>query len=94
MNEAGNRNKLKNSDLPEVLFLTKQNCMLCDEALYILENVRKDNPFNLLETDITGDKELYDKYITELPVVFLNGEKIFIHFVDEYELREKLLKCM
>jgi len=80
--------------LPLISFYTKQQCRLCDEAKRVIESVMSDIPCAFNEIDITSDAEIYDTYIEQIPVVYINDEKSFVHFVDEQKLREKLQQCM
>jgi glutaredoxin len=69
---------------------SKNDCCLCDEAKAIIEKVRKITPFDFKETDITKDENLFEKYKYEIPIIFLNGRKIFKYKVDEKEFIKKL----
>ena len=47
--------------------------------------------FELEVVDIGGDDELERRYRVELPVVEIDGERAFAYFVDEEELRARLV---
>ena len=65
-------------------------CHLCERAEDVLERVRRDVPFELVEIDITGRPELESEYREWLPVVEIEGERTFVYFVDEQGLRRRL----
>ena len=75
---------------PAVTLYGRPGCHLCDEARTVLERVRDDAPFELREIDIEGDDELFKRYLERIPVVCLDGEELFEHFVDEAALRRRL----
>jgi glutaredoxin len=68
----------------------RPGCHLCDDARAILERVRVELPFELADVDIETDDALHARYLVRIPVVELDGEELFEHFVDEGELRRRL----
>ena len=68
----------------------KLDCHLCDDARAVLERVRRDHGFELVERDITTDDALHRAYLERIPVVVIDGEEAFDLFVDEAELRRRL----
>jgi glutaredoxin len=68
----------------------RPGCHLCDDARAILERVRVELPFELVDVDIETDDALHARYLVRIPVVELDGEELFEHFVDEGELRRRL----
>ena len=77
---------------PTVILYTRPECHLCDEARDVLEAVRAELPFRLVERDITGDEALHRRYLDRIPVVEIDGEEAFELFVDGAELRERLAR--
>jgi len=73
-----------------VVLYGKEDCHLCDEARAVLERVRVDVPFDLVERDIEQDDALHRRYLERIPVVEMAGEEAFEFFVDEAELRRRL----
>ena len=67
-----------------------QGCHLCDIAREALEALREEVPFDIAETDITGDVELERTYREWLPVVEIEGERISVYRVEEGLVRHKL----
>jgi hypothetical protein len=56
----------------------------------VLAKVRAEIPFELEETDITGDEELERRYRERIPVVLVDGEEAFTYFVHPDGLRRRL----
>ena len=65
-------------------------CHLCENATRVLARVREDVPFELEEIDITGNPELEERYRERIPVVLVDGEEVFTHFVHPDGLRKRL----
>ena len=78
------------SALARVVLYGKADCHLCDEARAVLERVRADVPFDLVERDIERDDALHRRYLERIPVVEVAGEEVFLFFVEEAELRRRL----
>jgi glutaredoxin len=75
---------------PTVVLYGRADCHLCDEARAVLERVRADVPFELVERDIEADDALHRRYLERIPVVEVGGEEAFQFFVEEAELRRRL----
>jgi hypothetical protein len=54
--------------------------------------VRAKATFSLEEVDITSDDDLHRRYLERIPVVTLDGEELFEHFVDEAALQARLYR--
>ena len=80
--------------LVEVVLYTREGCHLCDDARVVLERVRADEPFRLVERDIESDDALHRAYLERIPVVEVAGEEAFQFFVDERELRVRLARVL
>ena len=76
--------------MPEVTLYGRPGCHLCDDARAVLERVRAEVPFALVERDIEADDGLLRAYLERIPVIALDGEELFDFFVDEAELRRRL----
>jgi hypothetical protein len=70
----------------------KPGCHLCDDARAVVERVRERHPFDLREVDITLDPGLFREYGERIPVLALDGEELFDHFVEEAVLVERLCR--
>ena len=75
---------------PRVVLYGKPECHLCDGARVVLERVRAEHPFELVECDITTDDGLLKAYFDRIPVVTVDGAEMFEYFVDEAALRNHL----
>jgi hypothetical protein len=65
-------------------------CHLCESARRVLAQVQSEVPFELEEIDISGDEELETRYRERIPVVLVDGEEAFTHFVHPDGLRRRL----
>jgi redox-sensing transcriptional repressor len=75
-----------------VVLYGRPGCHLCDEARTVLESVRREQPFELIERDIEADDALLAAYLERIPVVTLDGEELFQFVVDEAVLRDRLAR--
>ena len=64
----------------------RPGCHLCDDARLVLERIGA--PFT--EVNIERDDDLHARLLERIPVVTLDGEELFEHFVDEETLRARL----
>ncbi len=76
--------------MSQVVLYGRRGCHLCDDARELLERVRVDIPFELVERDIERDARLLRRFLERIPVVTLDGEEIFDFAVDERALRARL----
>ena len=65
-------------------------CHLCERALAQLRALRDELGFELEEVAIDGDPGLEARYREWLPVVELDGERLFTYYVHEEALRGRL----
>jgi len=68
----------------------KKECCLCDEAMEILERVRVSVPFGLEKIDISGNPALLEEFGLKIPVIFVDGARVFNYRVNENKLRSLL----
>jgi glutaredoxin len=69
---------------------SKPDCHLCEDAIAVLESLRTELDFELVELDITTDEALHRAYFERIPVLELDGEELCEYFVDEKLVRERL----
>jgi glutaredoxin len=74
----------------KVVVYHAEGCHLCERARGILQQVRDDVPFDLEEVDIGGDPALEARYREWLPVVEIDGERVFVYYVDPDAFRRKV----
>jgi glutaredoxin len=67
-----------------------RGCHLCEAALAVVERVRAELSFPLTVVDITGLDDLERRYREALPVVEIDGERVFTFFVTSAGLRARI----
>ena len=72
--------------IPVTLY-TRVGCHLCDVAKNVLDEVRRERPFELTTIDVDSVPELTNRYGLEVPVVMIGGRKAFTVRVDPEALR-------
>ena len=77
-----------------VTLYTRRGCHLCDDARAVIERVRSRTSFSLVEIDIESDDALHRAYLERIPVVELDGQELFEHFVDEATLAARVRRGM
>ena len=93
-----NSSEENNSDInkPLLRLLTKENCMLCEEAKHVLFSApgKYDERLILKEVDIRaeGNEDLFDLYRYEIPVFFLERKFVSKNFIDLEKLEKELVK--
>jgi glutaredoxin len=73
-----------------LLLYTRPGCHLCDDARAAIGRVRAHAHFDLVEIDIESDDALHRAYLERIPVVALDGQELFDHFVDEATLAARV----
>jgi len=74
----------------QVVVYHADGCHLCERALAQVRALREELGFELEEVAIDGDPELEARYREWLPVVELDGERLFTYFVHEDAFRRRL----
>ncbi len=54
--------------------------------------VQRKIPFDFKEMDIESRGDLYEKFKYEIPVVFINNQRVFTYRVSGKELKKMLIK--
>lgn len=67
-------------------------CHLCEPAKATARTVCAELGVPLREVDISGDDALEAAYRASLPVVEIDGRRAFKYFLDEHDLRERLVR--
>ncbi|WP_329219961.1 glutaredoxin family protein [Streptomyces sp. NBC_01485] len=73
-----------------VTLIRKSGCHLCDDAESVIEKVCGELGVPWERKDITEDRELYDQYWEQIPVVLVDGRQHTFWRVDEGRLRKEL----
>jgi glutaredoxin len=76
-----------------VVLYSAPGCHLCERARETLAAVRGELEFDLEEVDISGDDEFEARYRELLPVVEIDGERVFTYFVHADALRRRLAQA-
>jgi glutaredoxin len=76
----------------EVLIYSKPGCHLCDTVKRQLSRLARRHAFSVREVNILNDREAFAQFRLEIPVVFINGEKVFSFHLDEAEFLERLAR--
>jgi glutaredoxin len=74
-----------------VILYGKKECCLCDEAMAVLEKIHASQPFELEKIDISDNPELLLEFGLKIPVIFVDGNRVFNYRVNENKLRSLLL---
>ena len=78
-------------DTIELQLYTKADCPLCDEAKKSLEPLTTQFPIQIEEIDITSNLGLFTKYKELIPVLELEGKRLFVHRIHVKALKRKLI---
>jgi len=76
--------------MKRVVVYHAEGCHLCERALEIVEQVRREREFELVLVDIGGDDALEARYRELLPVLEIDGERAFTYHVTPDGLRARL----
>ncbi|MCH8561498.1 MULTISPECIES: glutaredoxin family protein [unclassified Nesterenkonia] len=74
----------------EVEVLTKQGCHLCKDAVAVAREACAEFSVELIERDITTEKELLASFAEEIPVLRINGQVKDFWRIDPQRLRRLL----
>lgn len=77
--------------MAKLTIYSKKDCHLCEIAKEKLLDINNEIPFSIEEIDIEKDKTLFEKYKYLIPVIEMNGKRIFTYSVDENELKKLLM---
>ena len=72
-----------------VTIYTRPGCHLCEEAKASVLASGCAGEFSLEEVNIDNDPALRERYGYDIPVILINGIKVFKHRVDAGEFRRK-----
>jgi glutaredoxin len=75
---------------PRVVVYHAAGCHLCERALAQVRALRDELAFELEEVAIDGDPELEARYRELIPVVEIDGERVFTYYVHEQAFRRRL----
>ena len=76
--------------IPRVSVFHAAGCHLCERALAKVRALREELEFELEEIAIDGSPELEARYRELIPVVEIDGERVFTYYVHEDAFRRRL----
>jgi glutaredoxin len=76
----------------EVTVFSRSNCHLCEVALEVISEIRKEFQFTITKILIDGDPELEEKYGEQVPVILINNQPHDFVRVDPERFRLALSK--
>ena len=76
--------------MTKVTIYSRPGCHLCDDMKELVRNVARTIPLTLEDIDIYGDDALEERYGLEIPVLFVNGERVANARITENDLRRLL----
>ena len=76
----------------EVSVYSRSNCHLCEVALEVISEIRKDFKFTVTKILIDGNSELEEKYGEQVPVILINNEPHDFFRVDPERFRLAISK--
>ena len=76
--------------MSDLLFLTRDRCLLCVEALPMVEGVARRRGHALTVVDVDSDTGLRIRFGDRVPVVLVNGEEVLSGRFTAAEVRRAL----
>ncbi len=73
VHQMGDDTALEKDGVP-VTFYTKEDCLLCHKAKQKISGIAHEHPIDLNVIDIEQDRELYDQYKNQVPVIYVGDE--------------------
>jgi glutaredoxin len=58
----------------EITVMSKKGCHLCENAIRVLKDLKKEFDFEITILDIESDPSLHDEYWLKIPVLRVDGE--------------------
>lgn len=77
--------------LRQVILYTRPGCHLCEDAAELLERLAQARPLRVVEVNILGDVDLYERYKHSIPVIVIAGGPTLAAPIREAELERALL---
>ena len=68
---------------PEIIVYSKPDCCLCDQVKKKLQELQELYQFVWREINILDDPAAFESFQFEIPVVFIDGRKVFKYHLDE-----------
>ncbi len=78
----------------EIVLYSKPGCCLCDEVKAQLAKLREAYRFDWREVNILEDAPAFEQFKEEIPVIFINGKKVFKFHLDEKDFLRRIEKLL
>ena len=78
------------ASIPRVSVFHATGCHLCERALGKVRALRDELGFELEEVAIDGDADLEARYRELIPVVEIDGDRVFTYYVHDEAFRRRL----
>ena len=78
----------------EVSVYSRSNCHLCEVALEVISEIRKEFEFTISKILIDGNAELEEKYGEQVPVILINNQPHDFFRVDPERFRLAISKII
>ncbi|MEY3636191.1 MAG: hypothetical protein RL147_620 [Actinomycetota bacterium] len=75
-----------------VTIYSRKGCHLCEEALYVLQEMKNELKFEIVEIFIDGDEELEKQFGEQVPVTLIDGVHHDYWRVDPIRFKSSLEK--
>jgi glutaredoxin len=75
----------------QVVVYSRKGCHLCEIVKETLSKLERRGGFTWREIDVDSDDQLRRQFTDEVPVVFIDGRKVFKYRMDEREFLRKLV---
>ncbi|MHC0037806.1 glutaredoxin family protein [Pseudoneobacillus sp. C159] len=76
--------------MPLLTFYTRKKCHLCDQAKAVIDELKQEFEFTLIEKNIDDSDELTEKYGLMIPVVEIDGEEVEFGHINKFVISNRL----
>jgi len=77
-----------------VLFYTKDDCSLCDDAYALLKMLQREYSFTIEEINIHTDDQLLEKYQLLIPVLKVNDKELTCEQMSLDEMESAIVQAL
>ena len=73
-----------------IVVYSKPGCHLCEDALQMLQGLRRQFALTIEEIDITTDRELFKNYFEKIPVLVIDDRRTLVAPITRQEVFQAL----